>query len=58
MLRFSLFTLEKYIKEEQFLHQDGLRELIDIINTMTDNTRIRPDRDAESDVAANRMVER
>ena len=38
MLRFSLFTLEKYIKEEQFLHRDGLREVIDIINTITGNT--------------------
>jgi engulfment/cell motility protein 1 len=41
-LRFSLFSLQKYIKEEQFasefLNRDGLRELIDIINTMSGNT--------------------
>ena len=41
-LRISLFILRKYIEEEQFaaefLHRDGLRELIDIINTMTGNT--------------------
>lgn len=41
-LRFSLFTLQKFIKEVQFaaefLHRDGLRELIDIINTTSGNT--------------------
>jgi len=41
-LRFSLFTVQTYIKEEQFatefLHRDGLRELVDIISTMSGHT--------------------
>lgn len=41
-LRFSLFTLQKYIKEEQFatvfLERDGLKELVDVISLSRGNT--------------------
>lgn len=41
-LRFSLFNLQKYIKEEQFatefLQRDGLRELCEVILTVGGNT--------------------
>ncbi|KAG8785802.1 hypothetical protein FRC20_000452 [Serendipita sp. 405] len=41
-LRFSLFNLQKYIKEEQFtnefLQNDGLRELCEVITTVGGNT--------------------
>ncbi|KAL4078663.1 ELMO/CED-12 family-domain-containing protein [Scleroderma yunnanense] len=41
-LRMSLFSLQKFIREEkfaqEFLNRDGLRELVDVINTAHGNT--------------------
>lgn len=41
-LRLSLFSLQKFIREEkfaqEFLNRDGLRELVDVINTAHGNT--------------------